>query len=268
MRLDTMLAPLGFLELSPPQLIQLAADAGFASVGLRTLAATAGGVEYPMPVGSPLFQATQKAMADTGVAVEVIEVVVLASHTDVQAFLPALQSGSVLGAKRVLCNSDDTDLDAIARKFAELCDLAQPLGLDVEMEFMRFRRGVQTLQDAAYVVEKVNRLNGFIVVDALHLFRSGGTVEALQQVPAHRIASLQLCDAPLVSPSDADLPLEARGNRLPLGEGGLPLRELLQALPQNIPLAVEIPVGGARAERSPMERAQLLHTTTANYLRQ
>ena len=46
------LSPLGFLELDPPTLLAVAAEAGFASVTLRLAPAVSGGVHYPLAPGS------------------------------------------------------------------------------------------------------------------------------------------------------------------------------------------------------------------------
>lgn len=67
--------------------------------------------------------------------------------------------------------------------------------------------------------------NGKVLIDALHLFRSGGTVADVQAMDAHLIGALQLCDAPLQGPDPSDTPAilaEARAGRLPPLEGELP----------------------------------------------
>src|SRR3954453_23603193 len=67
------LAPLGFLELAPPNFVAIAAEAGFASVGLRTRAAVLGGAEYPLASDPALMRRTQQVIADTGPQVSSIE---------------------------------------------------------------------------------------------------------------------------------------------------------------------------------------------------
>jgi sugar phosphate isomerase/epimerase len=265
-RLPVMLAPLGFLELNPPQLIELAASSGFQSVGLRTVAAVQGGPEYPIEIGNPLFNAIRESMQATGVNVDVVEVVVLSRNSQISDLLPMLEAAHALGAKRVLCNGDDTDKDAIAEKFAELCDLSHPLGMAVELEFMRFRRGIQTLGDASYVVQKANRLNGYVVMDALHFFRSGGSLDDLKVEGSLRLSSIQLCDAPKDPPSEDELAMEARNCRLPLGEGELPLKELMDAMPKGIDLAIEIPMAAPRAQLTYRDQADILSASTRQFL--
>ena len=67
------LAPLGFLDVPPPQLIALAAEAGFASVNLRTAPAVLGGAAFPMRAGDDLVRACRGRLADTGLSLRAIE---------------------------------------------------------------------------------------------------------------------------------------------------------------------------------------------------
>jgi sugar phosphate isomerase/epimerase len=95
-------------------------------------------------------------------------------------------------------------------------------------------------------------------VDALHVQRCGVPLAALRAVDPALISYVQLCDAPLAAPgagpASADAVHEARAARLLPGAGQLPLRELLAALPDGIPVAVEAPRSGHRGG-SPAEFA-------------
>ncbi len=95
-----------------------------------------------------------------------------------------------------------------------------------------------------------------MVVDALHFSRSGGLPAHIGQVDAALFRYAQICDASADMPGPTDTPnliREARTGRLLPGEGVLPLRELVAALPAGIPLAIEAPVPGDR--RSARARA-------------
>lgn len=256
------LAPLGFLDLTPPQLIRTAAGAGFRSVGLRAQAAVAGGIQYPLRTDSAELDAIRRAMAETGVVIDVIEVFSLHRQTHIADLEPMLRCASSIGATRVLCTGDDVDLNVVASKFAELCDLAHSVEMSVHLEFMRFRTGAKTLDDAMRVIRLVNRSNGFVAIDILHLMRSGGSIQSLEHVPIDRVGIVQLCDGPMLAPPDTDLANEARHNRLPPGEGEFPIAELLTVLPAHIHLDVEVPLSGTRAGWSHAERASLLYSAT------
>ena len=259
------LCPLGFLDLSPPELVTQAARAGFASVTVRTRPAVPGGPAYPMQPGDALFEHTRRCVQDTGVAVQMVEQVGLSRDTQAASLRPMLEAGRALGATRVLCSGDDVDFALVAERFAALCDLAAEHGMSADMEFMKFR-AVQTLEDALQVLRLAGRPNGRVVVDALHLFRSGGGAENVRAAPAALISSVQLCDAPLASPGDDQLAQEARQARLPIGEGELPLRALLDATPDGALVEVEVPFGDARAGWPVERRLALLAESTRRFL--
>ncbi len=242
---ELSLSHLTVLEVGPPDLITLAAEAGFAATGVRLVSPIPGGIEYPLRPGSPEMKETLRRMADLGVKVFDIEVVRLAPDTDVNAYAPIFEAGAELGAQRVCVNVDDADTARTIDRFAALCDLAARWNLGVDIEFMIWRP-VARLADAAAIVTAAGKPNGGILVDALHLSRSGGS-------PAD-VASL-------------DPKLLARGRRLPPGEGELPLRQLLDALPAGIPLAVEVPMTANAPALSPLQRARRVCQATNALLR-
>ena len=140
-------------------------------------------------------------------------------------------------------------------RFCELCERAQQYGLHVCLEFAIYT-GVRTLADAARLVKKSGSANASVLVDALHFSRSGGLPVRHR---GHRCVALQVC-ADLRRRGRhpdraADLIREARTGRLLPGEGALPLRDLVAALPAAIPLAIEAPVR-ATAGLPALERAQ------------
>ena len=104
-------------------------------------------------------------------------------------------------------------------------------------------RSVRTLAEAVAIAGRSG--GGGVLVDALHVQRCGVRLADLPLVDPGLFSYVQLCDAPLVAPgagpASADAMHEARAARLLPGEGQLPLRELLAALPDGIPVAVEAP---------------------------
>jgi sugar phosphate isomerase/epimerase len=104
------------------------------------------------------------------------------------------------------------------------------------------------------------RPNGGLLVDALHLARTGGVPADVLGAPAGLIRSAQLCDAPAARPeSEAAIIAEARSGRLLPGEGDLPLRELLWSLSDRTMLSVEVPVTEGA---SPEPHAKLVFEAT------
>ncbi len=241
------LAHLTALELSPPELAREAASAGFDAIGLRVHPAMAGGIAYPIRTGSWAQRELRTILASQGVRLNEIEFIQLTPGLDIASFAPLLEAGAELGASAVTVSGDDPDHLRLTASFAALCDLAGTFGLRVDLEFMRWRV-VGTLAQAEAVVRGADRPNGAILVDALHLSRSGGAPGDLAAVPRRFLRAAQLCDAAPTQPvSDADAVAEAREGRLPPGEGALSLAALVQALPADAALSVELPLRGPDA---------------------
>lgn len=235
----TGLEHLTLLEVSPPDLVTVAAHAGFDAVGLRIAPATDGERPWPMTPGSAMLTETAARCADTGITVLDVEAVRIGPwHTD---FAPFLDAAAFLGARYVNAICCGEDLARLTDEFARLADEARPYGLRPVVEFMAYRR-VRTLAEAITVA---GGSGGGILIDALHVQRCGVSLDALRGVDPGLVSYVQLCDAPLAAP--ADQVAEARTARLLPGEGELPLTGLLAALPDGVPVAVEAPQAGAAA---------------------
>ena len=81
-------------------------------------------------------------------------------------------------------------LDVMSEAFAALCERAGP-DLTVALEFMPYS-GVPDLATAWRIVEHVP--NAGLIVDGWHWARAGQKPADLDEVPAERIVSVQLCD--------------------------------------------------------------------------
>ena len=244
-----MTIPLGIahfttLDVEPLALVEMAARIGYATVGLRLYPAFPGSPFYEIPVGGPLVRAMRSALASSGVSIYDIEFVTIDAAFDPASLKPVIESAAELGAKRLSVCGDDSDQARLVGKFAAVCDLAAAVGMGVDIELMPWRT-VGTLQIAATVVREAGRSNGGVLVDALHLSRSGGDPTDLRLLPPTAIRSAQLCDAVAARPTTIEtLIQEARGGRLLPGAGTLPLDRLLDELPDHAVLSVEVPNSG------------------------
>ncbi len=77
MRRAVGLEHLTLLDVAPPELVTLAAGAGFDAVGLRIAPVTLGEEPWPMSPGSPMLAETRRRCADAGVAVHAVEAIVI-----------------------------------------------------------------------------------------------------------------------------------------------------------------------------------------------
>jgi sugar phosphate isomerase/epimerase len=260
------LAHLSELDVRPSDLIEMAAKAGFASIGLRTSRASPGGVEYPLRTAVEQADMRRRISA-TGVSVLYIEMISLSETTRASDYRPMLEAGAAIGATRLAVSGESADFSVVSEKLAELCDDASTYGIAVDIEFMPYR-AVRSLSDAAEVVRRANRRNAHILVDALHVFRSGSSLEELARLDSTMVGTFQICDAPRQAPTYDELAVEARTRRLLPGQGELALVALIDALPPGIPFGVEVPLASQRPDLHPAARLALLVATTREFLKQ
>ena len=262
------LAHLTVLDTTPPELVTVAAAAGFDQVGIRLYANPSVGMPpYDMLGDTPMLRETLSRMKDTGISV--LDIEFLRFEPDLPKAIPDgfLEAGARLGAQYVLLMSAEPLEARTLERFIELCERAQQFNLHVCLENAVYT-GVKTVADAARVVQQSGYANASILVDALHFSRSGGVPAHLASIDASLFRYAQICDAVAELPHDADsLIREARTGRLWPGEGALPLKELVAALPATIPLAMESPVRAA-AHLPTQERAHLAYRTLTQLLGQ
>ena len=244
--------------------IEAAARAGFDSVGLRVVSAPGAPPRPPLAGSSNLIARAKASLAAHHLDVLQVNSFWITPETAVAAFHPVIDAAAQLQARHILTVIADPDPGRAAATFAACCAAAEPLGISMALEFQSYSP-VRTIGEAVRMVEKSGFRNAGIVVDALHLDRSGGGPADLAAVPAGRFAFVQLCDAPARRPPPEGLRREARGGRLYPGEGELPLFALMDALPDGVPLDVEAPCRRA-AHLPPAEQARLAAEATRRFL--
>ena len=267
-RRQISLAHLTVLDTTPPELVTVAAAAGFRTIGIRLTATPSVGIPpYDILRDGPLLRETLLRLADTGVSVLDTEFLRFEPEHPVGVPEGFLEVSARLGARNVLVMSAEPDEARTIERFCELCDGAARYGLHVGLEFAIYT-GVRTLAHAVNVLARSRRSNASILIDALHFSRSGGIPAHVAQVDPALLRYAQICDASADMPGPTDTPAlvrEARTGRLLPGEGVLPLAELVAALPANAPLAIEAP-SRAIAELPAVERAKRAYRTLAALL--
>ncbi len=154
----------------------------------------------------------------------------------------ALRCAEALGARSitaVVFAASPPSRDELIESFAKLCDRAAGAGIQIQIEFIPFTP-IATLEDAVDLVEGAGKLNGGIMLDAWHLFRSGGTASDVLAAAPH-IFGVQLDDAP-ATPAE-NIVLETTNARLLPGEGDADVPGILRALREGgapAPLGVEV----------------------------
>lgn len=253
---DYSLAHLTVLSLAPPEMVDVASRTGYRYVGLRLNRITPTEVLYPLITDRALMKETKEHLADTGVVVWDVECARMGPDTEPESYLSLLETGAELGARHVLTQLPDPDLERATDRFGRLCDLAKPLGLGVDLEFVSWTE-TPDLPRAVKVLRAVDRSNAGILVDTLHFDRSNSSIAELQQLPPEWFRYAHVCDAPNEKPTTTEgLIHTARSERLFPGDGGIDVRGILACLPPDIPFALEIPGDSLAAEVGTEEYAR------------
>lgn len=250
------LAFLTVADLAPAEAIRVAAETGYTSVGLRLLPAAASGEgPYPILTDKAVLADAQAALAETGISVGDVEIVRLKPETRPGDFKPFLECAQALGASKILVAGDDTDHSRLTQTFAAFAELAAGYGLTSDLEFMPWT-GVRNAAQALAIVEAAGQPSGGVLADALHWDRTGRDPDDLKRIAHEHIHYFQICDAPAeYDPSDAGLIAIARGGRLLPGEGGIDLHSFVRALPDDVPVSVEIASADLMRRLTARERA-------------
>jgi sugar phosphate isomerase/epimerase len=248
------------ISLQPADLIALAAAAGFARVGLRLWPPFAGAPHYPIPEGSRAARNLAVLLRDSAVQVYDIEAVVMDARFQVPLLEPIFAVGQELGAQRLTVAGDDPEPSRFVDNLADLCALAARYRMSIDVENMGWRC-LATFSQAVGAVEATAKANCGVLVDALHYFRNGAAPGDVLYDGRSLVTSVQLCDAQGDPPRRPDeMILEARSGRCAPGQGSLPLIDLLEALPPDAVLSVEVPM--VEGGRGPAEHIRHLFAAT------
>lgn len=244
------LAHLTAIDLAPPDLIRSAAEAGFDAVGLRLIRVTDTSPGYPLMHDRAKMRETLSALRETGLRVHDIEFVKIEPDTDVAALKPFLDTGGELGATEVIAAPYDPDFSRLTERLGELSEIAKGRGLGVSLEF--FPWTVVPDLDAALRTAEQAGPNVGVLVDSLHFNRSSSTLASLAKLPRERLRFAHLSDARVYASYSNEMLLHAgRAERLPPGEGQIDLVSFLSALPDELPLGVEVPMTALAEEAGP-----------------
>jgi sugar phosphate isomerase/epimerase len=234
------LAHLTVLPAKPLELIDLAEAAGFDAVGLRICPPLPGDTITPVVGDIPLQRELKQRLSQTGISIMDVEAFWLMPDTSIDHLMPSFEVGAALGARNILVVGNDPERARLIDRFGAFCKACAGFGLRPMLEFIPYSQ-IRSLKDAHDVLTVSGAANAGVLVDALHLSRSGGSPADIKHYPPDLFTYVHLCDAPGLPPAADAIRSEARGGRSYPGEGGLWLEEFVMAFPEGTPLAVEAP---------------------------
>jgi sugar phosphate isomerase/epimerase len=251
------LAHLTVLGTTPLELIEIAADAGYDYASIRTTAVAPGERITPIAGDPDMVRRVTRRLADTGLRVLDVELARLRPEDEPDQYVGVFEAAAAVGARHVIGQLPDPDRARAIDRFGRLCDLALDFGLTVDLEFPSWTE-TGDLATAAAIVEAAGRANAGVLIDALHLFRSGASPDDLPSLPRDWLRFVQLCDAPAAAPPTVEGVVHAaRAARSLPGYGGLPLADMLAHLPA-VPYSLEVPNDVLRREMGTRPYARLV----------
>ncbi|PJE37112.1 hypothetical protein CVM52_08755 [Pseudooceanicola lipolyticus] len=242
------LAQLGLNDEGPLAMLEAAAESGFRGIGLPLRSGALKTLKVEIVGNHKLVHQIRRTADDAGLIIFDTESLVLGHEPDRETLRMIFETAYELGATRMSCLGFEPAIGPghmregeEPHRLATICEIAAEFGLMIGIEFMMFR-SIATLEDARRIVVDSGAPNARIILDALHCFRSGLTMEQLQALDPALVSHLQLCDAVAQAPAPDKLVDEARAHRLMPGQGAIPLAEMIRILPDDTPLSLEIPV--------------------------
>jgi len=243
MRYQFSLAHLTLIGASAPELTYIAARAGYDFVSLRLIPMGVPGECACLPQDKEMIRATRAALGATGIELHDLELARILADRDPKTYVPAMEVAAELGAHHLISSawtSDRTDRDFIVERYAEICDLAAPFGLTVDLEFPTFSR-LTNLQEAADIVRTADRPNAGILIDTIYTHFSQLDPGELESLPREWFHFVHIADAPSEIPATREGMIHiARDERLYPGEGCIDMTALLDRLPP-VTCSVELP---------------------------
>jgi sugar phosphate isomerase/epimerase len=229
--------------LPPVEFVILAADLGcrHISTGLTAFPYNPHGYAFFSLRDDPVLRREMlAAMRDRGVTISLGEGLTVRPGGDVRGYERDLDIFLELGTQRINTVSMDPDESRTFDQFAVLAALAGARGMTTTTEFAPGLT-VCDLSRALKAVRHVNRPNFKLLIDTMHLVRSGSHPADVAALDATLIDYVQLCDAPR-TPRFASYFEESMYERVAPGMGGLGLKDIVAALPSDRVFSLEVPL--------------------------
>jgi len=233
---------LSVFGLPPVAFVDLAADLGlrYIAITLTALPNPYGYAPFSLRDDSALRRETIAALRHRGVSVSLGDGFVVRDGVDMRDSARDIAIMAELGAQRVNTVSFDPDPNRTLDQFGTVAELAAASGMETTLEFGP-TLCVADLATALRFVREVGRSDFRLLIDTMHVIRSGSTAKDVAALDPEMIGYVQLSDAPLV-PGISDYLEEACFERMVPGTGELPLRDLLAALPRDRVIGLEVPL--------------------------
>jgi sugar phosphate isomerase/epimerase len=243
---DLVLAPTTIPEAGPLDYIAAAAAAGYRHVGLR-LNPSPGLPFHPVVGNAALIKETKARLAGEGLRVLDVYSFYLQPDTDVAAFKGAIELAAEFGAKYLVTMGADSDWSRQRDNFIRICEIAARCGLTCIVE-PAVIRPLANVAQTQRLIREAGCANVAICIDPLNFSRAGDRAADLTRIDPKQLPYAQICDG-IIGPDEPNPALLGRmspNQRCLLGQGNVPLADILDALPPGLPLSIELPPPSGR----------------------
>lgn len=234
---------LSVFGLPPVEFIALSAELGcrHISTGLSSFGPSPHGyAPFSIRDDAQLRRDMIAAMRDTGVSISLAEGLTVQAGASVTRFAGDLDIFRELGAARINTVSMDPEAGRTFDEFAILAEMAADRGMVTTTEFAPGLT-VPDLPTALAAVAHVGRDDFRLLIDTMHLVRSGSGPSDVAALDPAVIDYVQVSDATLAPRFDSYFE-EAMFERMVPGEGELGLASVLAVLPPDRVYALEVPM--------------------------
>jgi sugar phosphate isomerase/epimerase len=235
---------LSVFGMPPVEYVNLTADLGCRYITTGILGfAPINSLDYPpfsLRDEPRLRRDLSAAMDARGVSISLGEGLLIAPGVDVRSYAADLDIMAELRVPRINTVSLERDQARTFDELAVLTALAAERGIDTCVEPV-VGLSIADLPSAIAALEYVDRDEISLLIDTMHVARFGASADDLRAIPAERIGYIQLSDSTWQGRM-AHYAEEAMFERLPPGEGELPLLDMLSALPDDRVVGLEIPM--------------------------
>jgi sugar phosphate isomerase/epimerase len=216
-----------------------------------------------------LHQKIRRACEDHGVRIHALEGFLFTPDITLEALKPLFEMAAAVGAHSGVAIILDPNRPRVCDNFAKACEWAPRYGMSLNIEFTTATHAV-SLSDTLDLIKEAGAPDSArIVVDILHLMRSGAPVDTLATIDPARIGAAQICDGFMNATEQHYRERELIRERLEPGQGDFPLAQFVRHLSPNTVIGVEVPMETRRlAGESTLARAQRAIEATRRLIRQ
>jgi len=246
------------MGLPPVDFIRLAAEleCNYISISINERLYNPHGYEpFSVRDDAGLRRRMVRALRDHGVSISLGDGFVVRPEAEIRDRGGDLDTMAELGVSRINTVSMDPDLGRSFDEFGVLAEMADARGIETTLEFALMLT-VPDLDTAVAAVRHVARPDFRLLIDTMHLVRSGSSADDVAALDPALIGYAHLSDHTLeqLGPTYWD---DASNRKVP-GEGEMPMHDIVAALPADIVIGVEVPMQ-SRAEAGESTRDRTRH---------